>query len=112
MKEPLLQTYSPNPTPFLANLVACTGSQFCGMAIAETKARSLQLVKELDETMECSRPLRLHFTGCPNTCAQVQVDALFFFHLAESFLYNLGIERCEMKPVIWHPDVCCRVYFA
>lgn len=85
MKEPLLQTYSPNPTPFLANLVACTGSQFCGMAIAETKARSLQLVKELDETMECSRPLRLHFTGCPNTCAQVQVDALFFSTLLKVF---------------------------
>lgn len=112
MKEPLLQTYSPNPTPFLANLVACTGSQFCGMAIAETKARSLQLVKELDETMECSRPLRLHFTGCPNTCAQVQVDALFLFHFAEGFVYNLRVEICEMKPVIWHPDVCCRVYFA
>jgi len=73
MKEPLLEKYSPNPTPLLANLVACTGSQFCGQAIAETKARSLQLTHELDATMETTRPIRLHFTGCPNSCAQIQV---------------------------------------
>lgn len=75
LKEPLLEKYSPNPTPLLANLVACTGSQFCGQAIAETKARSLELTEQLDATMETSRPIRLHFTGCPNTCAQVQVSS-------------------------------------
>lgn len=75
MEESLLKIYSPNPTPLLSTLVACTGSQFCGMAIAETKARSLELTKELDATMEVPKPIRLHFTGCPNTCAQVQVSA-------------------------------------
>lgn len=75
MKEPLLEKYSPSPSPLLANLVACTGSQFCGQAIAETKARSLELTTQLDATMETTRPIRLHFTGCPNTCAQVQVSS-------------------------------------
>ena len=79
MTEPLLQIYSPNPTPLLSTLVACTGSQFCGQAIAETKARSLQLTQELDATMEVPRPIRLHFTGCPNTCAQVQVSCISVF---------------------------------
>lgn len=78
LKEPLLEKYSPNPTPLLANLVACTGSQFCGQAIAETKARSLQLTQELEATMETTRPIRLHFTGCPNTCAQIQVADIGF----------------------------------
>jgi ferredoxin-nitrite reductase len=78
MKEPLLEKYSPNPTPLLANLVACTGSQFCGQGIAETKARSLELTTQLDATMETTRPIRLHFTGCPNTCAQVQVADIGF----------------------------------
>lgn len=78
MQEPLLQKYSPNPTPLLANLVACTGSQFCGQAIAETKALSLQLTQQLEDTMETTRPIRLHFTGCPNTCAQIQVADIGF----------------------------------
>ena len=73
MKEPLLEKYSPHPTPLLASLVACTGSQFCGQAIVETKARALALTQELEATMDTPRPIRLHFTGCPNSCAQVQV---------------------------------------
>lgn len=92
MQEPLLEKYSPNPTPLLANLVACTGSQFCGQAIAETKARSLQLTQELDATMETARPIRLHFTGCPNTCAQIQVGlqipSLTLNELVLNFLHS------------------------
>jgi len=79
MQEPLLQKYSPNPAPLLANLVACTGSQFCGQGIAETKARALELTHALEASMDTTaRPVRLHFTGCPNTCAQVQVADIGF----------------------------------
>lgn len=78
MKEPLLEKYSPNPSPLLATLVACTGNQFCGQAIVETKARALELTHQLEATMETTRPVRLHFTGCPNTCAQIQVADIGF----------------------------------
>lgn len=92
MKEPLLEKYSPNPAPLLANLVACTGSQFCGQAIVETKACSLQLTRELDATMETTRPIRLHFTGCPNSCAQVQVC----LHLLTKKKRNLNLSILQL----------------
>ncbi|MCO5564614.1 hypothetical protein L7F22_018279 [Adiantum nelumboides] len=78
LKEPLLQKFSPFPTPMMSRLVACTGNQFCGQAIIETKARARDVTEELEKTMEMSRPVRMHWTGCPNTCAQVQVADIGF----------------------------------
>lgn len=43
LQEPLLRKFSPFPGNFLAGLVACTGNQFCGQAIIETKQRALQV---------------------------------------------------------------------
>ena len=48
LAEPLLQTHSPNPKPFERGAVACTGNEFCRLAIVETKARALQWAQELD----------------------------------------------------------------
>lgn len=105
MKEPLLEKYSPNPTPLLANLVACTGSQYCGQAIAETKWRGLALTKELDATMDTPRPLRLHFTGCPNTCAQVQVCfCLSPLSLSKSFPMLSGLSILNILVLTFLPD--------
>jgi ferredoxin-nitrite reductase len=79
--EPLLQQHdrlSPSPPPLLAGLVACTGSQFCGQAIIETKARALRVAAELGRTVVVPRPVRMHWTGCPNSCGQVQVADIGF----------------------------------
>ncbi|KAJ7567546.1 hypothetical protein O6H91_02G152000 [Diphasiastrum complanatum] len=78
MKEPLLTRFSASPSLLQANLVACTGSQFCGMAIIETKARAQKLTEDLEKTMEVTRPIRMHWTGCPNSCGQVQVADIGF----------------------------------
>ncbi|KAM1152063.1 hypothetical protein EV1_034372 [Malus domestica] len=79
LKEPLLQNkYSPKPSILMKGLVACTGNQFCGQAIIETKARALKVTEEVERHVAVTRPVRMHWTGCPNTCAQVQVADIGF----------------------------------
>ena len=54
-------------------LVSCTGAQFCGLALAETKLPMLDIVRSLDAQLTLTKPVRIHVTGCPNSCAQAQV---------------------------------------
>jgi ferredoxin-nitrite reductase len=54
------------------NMVSCTGSQFCGLGLIETKQTAESIVKQLEELVVVDRPIRIHFTGCPNSCGQVQ----------------------------------------
>ena len=66
------------PTPdagvsLVTSLVSCTGAQFCGLALAETKLPAWDLCKRLDEALVLPAPVRIHVTGCPNSCGQAQV---------------------------------------
>mmetsp|Transcript_17422 Transcript_17422/g.26455 ORF Transcript_17422/g.26455 Transcript_17422/m.26455 type:complete len:608 (-) Transcript_17422:300-2123(-) len=54
------------------NVVSCTGAEFCSLAIIETKHNAESLVQKLEELVTVDRPVRIHFTGCPNSCGQVQ----------------------------------------
>ena len=54
-------------------LVSCTGSKFCNFALIETKARSVAMIRELEAELSVPKPVRIHWTGCPNSCAQPQV---------------------------------------
>ncbi|KAK9053382.1 hypothetical protein SSX86_030015 [Deinandra increscens subsp. villosa] len=79
LEEPLLkEKFLPEPPILMKGLVACTGNQFCGQAIIETKARALKVTKEVDRLVSVTHPVRMHWTGCPNTCAQVQVADIGF----------------------------------
>ncbi|EXC17337.1 Ferredoxin--nitrite reductase [Morus notabilis] len=79
LKEPLLKDrFSPEPPLLMKGLVACTGNQFCGQAIIETKARALKVTEEVERLVAVTRPVRMHWTGCPNTCGQVQVADIGF----------------------------------
>lgn len=53
-------------------LVSCTGAQFCGLALAETKLPLLDVTRQLDAELRLTRPVRIHVTGCPNSCGQAQ----------------------------------------
>ncbi len=56
---------------FFRGAVACTGTEFCKLAITETKGFTRWLVEELDERLpQFDQLLRLHVTGCPNGCGQ------------------------------------------
>jgi len=73
LNEPLLKEYSPDPDPLLRGLVSCTGAQFCNLAIIETKERALKLAHILAEELDLPLPVRIHWSGCPNSCGQPQI---------------------------------------
>jgi ferredoxin-nitrite reductase len=73
LKEPLLAKFSVAPSPLARSLVSCTGAQFCNFALVETKQRALALAQQLDSELSLPAPVRIHWTGCPNSCGQPQV---------------------------------------
>lgn len=73
LQEPLLQRFSVRPPALERKLVSCTGSQFCNFALIETKNRALALIHELDAELDIPDSVRIHWTGCPNSCGQPQV---------------------------------------
>ncbi|MBF2098068.1 MAG: ferredoxin--nitrite reductase, partial [Gloeomargaritaceae cyanobacterium C42_A2020_066] len=73
LAEPLLERFSPHPSLLARGLVSCTGSQFCNFGLIETKGRALALMHELEQELDLGRPVRIHWTGCPNSCGQPQV---------------------------------------
>ncbi|NYJ74173.1 nitrite/sulfite reductase [Allobranchiibius huperziae] len=64
------------PSPWRRSVMACTGIEFCKLAIVETKARAQTLVDELEQRLDdlhLEQPLAIHLNGCPNSCARIQV---------------------------------------
>jgi sulfite reductase (ferredoxin) len=62
---------APIASPFQRGIVACTGSEFCKLALVETKAFSLNLIPDLERRLpNFNQHLRIHVTGCPNACGQ------------------------------------------
>ena len=73
LTEPLLVKFTPNPAPLQRALVSCTGAQFCNFALIETKNKAVDLIRQLDAELNIPRGVRMHWTGCPNSCGQPQV---------------------------------------
>ncbi|MEH2373966.1 ferredoxin--nitrite reductase [Nostoc sp.] len=73
LTEPLLKRFSIDPGLLTRSLVSCTGAQFCNFALIETKNRALAMIKALEEELTFINPVRIHWTGCPNSCGQPQV---------------------------------------
>ena len=70
---------------FWRGAVACTGTEFCKLALTETKGFTRWLVDELEERVpEFDQQLRLHVTGCPNSCGQ-------------HWIADIGIEGKKIK---------------
>jgi sulfite reductase (ferredoxin) len=63
-----------NPSTFRRQTMACTGIEFCKLAIVETKQRAMDLIDELEERLpDFDQPLTINVNGCPNACARIQV---------------------------------------
>ncbi|MDJ0312798.1 nitrite/sulfite reductase [Arthrobacter sp. H35-D1] len=70
---------SARPSVFRRNTMACTGVEFCKLAIVNTKDTAINIVSELEERLadlvdagELDEPLTLYLNGCPNSCARIQ----------------------------------------
>lgn len=72
-------------SPFWRGAIACTGTEFCKLAITETKSFTRWLVEEMEERLpQFDQELKLHVTGCPNSCGQ-------------HWIADIGIEGKKMK---------------
>ncbi|PRW21087.1 ferredoxin--nitrite reductase [Chlorella sorokiniana] len=71
--DPLFQRFPVQGGNLLRGLVSCTGAQFCSLALVETKNRALEVVRKLEAELDIPRLVRMHWTGCPNSCGQAQV---------------------------------------
>ncbi|MFJ2190235.1 nitrite/sulfite reductase [Kitasatospora sp. NPDC087861] len=62
------------PSPFRRGTMACTGIEYCKLAIVETKERGRTLIDELEKRLpDFAEPLTININGCPNACARIQV---------------------------------------
>ena len=77
--EPLLDRLdaiglSARPSQWRRNTMACTGIEFCKLAIVDTKNRARDLVAELERRFpDLDTPITVNVNGCPNACARTQV---------------------------------------
>jgi len=73
LEEPLLKQLSPRPSPFVRGLVACVGTDYCNLALIETKSRAIALSETLRSKMgNAVTPLTIHWSGCPAGCGNHQ----------------------------------------
>jgi len=62
------------PSAWRRGAMACTGLEYCKLAIVETKALATELVAKMDKRIpDLDDPITVHVNGCPNSCARIQV---------------------------------------
>lgn len=71
--ERILKHLPIDASPLMRNLVACTGNDYCSFALVESKSMAKELARYLEEKLPIDEPLRIHFSGCPNSCGQHQI---------------------------------------
>jgi ferredoxin-nitrite reductase len=67
------------------HVVACTGKQFCNIAVTETKTHALQLIEQLRQRSLELHGIRIHMSGCPSSCAN--------HHTADVGLKGVRVKR-------------------
>ena len=71
--EPLLQVYSPAPSPYLPAMVTCTGNDYCTLAQIDSTGETLKLAAALDQNYQLTagtEPIRIQISACHHACAQ------------------------------------------
>ena len=74
--ESLLEKFSLKPSNISAGTVSCTGNKYCGFALVNTKDQALQISKELENEIKLPEEIKIHWTGCPNSCGQAYMGAI------------------------------------
>lgn len=73
LAEPVFEKITIAPKSFIGYSVACTGIEYCNLALVETKETTTKLAEYLDENIHLDVPVRIHMVGCPNSCGQRQI---------------------------------------
>jgi len=66
--EPLLQQLRYDPSEVMRGLVSCTGTDYCHFALIDTKGLALKSARYLEERLGRTKPIRIHWSGCPAGC--------------------------------------------
>jgi ferredoxin-nitrite reductase len=84
LDEPLLEALPYNPSEIQRGLVSCTGTDFCNLALIDTKTRAMALAKDFEARLGRTRPLTVRWSGCPASCGN--------HHTAD-----VGLQGCKVK---------------
>jgi sulfite reductase (ferredoxin) len=67
------------PSAFHRGTIACTGIEFCKLALVETKGRAETIRRDLEKRLpDFDTPITINVNGCPNSCARFQVADIGF----------------------------------
>ena len=78
LAEALLQELAPDAHPYLRGLVTCTGTDYCNLALIETKRIGKQLAEAMARDDPDATPLRMQWSGCPSGCGNHQAADIGF----------------------------------
>ncbi|WP_336001044.1 nitrite/sulfite reductase [Halorientalis halophila] len=73
LSEDLLEIHTPEPSPFAQGGMACTGTEFCSIALTETKTRMARMLRWLQANVELPADvdrIKIHYSGCTADCGQ------------------------------------------
>ncbi len=71
-------------SPLRRAAVACTGNEFCNLALTETKQLIVEIVEHLEKTVALDELIRINLNGCPNSCGQHHIG-------------DIGLQGCLVK---------------
>jgi ferredoxin-nitrite reductase len=84
LEEPLLRELPYNPSEALRGVSSCTGTDFCNLALIDTKTRAMALTREFERRLGKVRPIAVRWSGCPAGCGN---------HLTA----DVGLQGCKVK---------------
>jgi ferredoxin-nitrite reductase len=84
LDEPILEELPYNPSEIQRGLVSCTGTDFCNLALIDTKTRAMALARDFEARLGRTRPLTMRWSGCPASCGN--------HHTAD-----VGLQGCKVK---------------
>jgi len=84
LEEPLLRQLPYNPSEVSRGVSSCTGTDFCNLALIDTKTRAMALTREFERRLERVRPIAVRWSGCPAACGN---------HLTA----DVGLQGCKVK---------------
>jgi ferredoxin-nitrite reductase len=77
--DPLVKQFAYNPSPVYKGLVSCVGSDYCNLAVIETKGRAVETAKALEARLgNMLKPITMHWSGCPAACGNHLVADIGF----------------------------------
>ncbi|MGV3618826.1 MAG: nitrite/sulfite reductase [Fimbriimonas sp.] len=79
-------------SPLRRVAVACTGNEFCNLALTETKRLIVDIVEHVEREVDIDEPIRINLNGCPNSCGQHHIG-------------DIGLQGCLVKQGPGKPPV-------